>query len=57
MVGEGENASWGGAWTKGEVRECKLSKKMFLHSDLLKLYLKKKHKITDLFPDATVFYY
>ena len=28
---------------------------MFLHSDLLKLCLKKKHNITDLLPDTTVF--
>ena len=41
MVGEGENVSWGGAWTKGKGHECKLTKKMFLHSDMLKLCLKK----------------
>ena len=41
VVGEGKSVSWGGARTKGKGRECKLTKKMFLHSDLLKLCLKK----------------
>ena len=41
VVGEGESASWGGARTKGKGRECELTKKMFLQSDLLKLCLKK----------------
>ena len=31
-------------------------KKMFLHSDLLKLCPKKKGKINEFFPDTTVFY-
>ena len=31
-------------------------KKMFLHSDLLKLCLKKKWNINEFFPDTTVFY-
>ena len=57
VVGEGKSVSWGCARTKGKGRECKLNKKMFLHSDLLKLCLKKKHKIADFFPDTTVFYY
>ena len=30
--------------------------KMFLHSDLLKLCLKKKRQINEFFPDTTVFY-
>ena len=39
--GEGKIVSWGGARTKGKGRECELTKKMFLHSDLLKLCLEK----------------
>ena len=54
VVGEGENISWGGARTKGKGRECKLTKNMFLHSDLLKLCLKEKNKITDSFLNTTV---
>ena len=42
VVGEGGSVSWGGARTKGEGRECELDKNMLLHSDLLKLCLKKK---------------
>ena len=42
VVDEGESVSWGGARTKGKGSECKLTKIMFLHSDLLKLCLKKK---------------
>ena len=56
VVGEGKSVSWGGARTKGKGRECKRTKNMFLHSDLLKLCLKKKRKINDFFPDTTVFY-
>ena len=56
VVGEGKIVRWGGAWTKGKGRECKLTKNMFLHSDLLKLCLKKKRKINEFFPDTTVFY-
>ena len=37
MVGEGGIVSWGGARTKGEVHERKLTKSMFFHSDLLTL--------------------
>ena len=40
-VGEGKSVSWGGARTKGKGRECEITKNMFLHSDLLKLCLKK----------------
>ena len=40
-VGEGETFSWVGARTKGEVRECKLTKTFFLHSDFLKFCLRK----------------
>ena len=56
VVGEGENFSWGGAQTKGKVSECKHTKNMFLHSDLLKFCLKKKPNITEFFPDTTTFY-
>ena len=41
VVGEGKSVSWGGAPTKGKGRGCKITKNMFLHSDLLKLCLKK----------------
>ena len=53
--GEGGIFSLGGAQTKGEVHECELIKNMFLHSDFLKLCHKKKRKITEFFPDTTVF--
>ena len=56
VVGERKSVSWGGARAKGKGRECELTKKMFLHSDLLKLWLKKKHNISEFFPDTTVFY-
>ena len=55
VVGEGKSVSWGGARTKGKAHECKLTKKMFLHSDLLKLCLKEKRKINEFFPDTIVF--
>ena len=55
VVSEGKSVSWGGACTKGKGRECKLTKKMLLKSDLLKLCLKKKHNISEFFPDTTVF--
>ena len=57
VVGEGKSVSWGGAWTKGKGPECERTKKMFLHSDLLKWCLKKKRKINEFFPDTTVFFY
>ena len=41
VAGEGKSVGWGGERTKGKGSECKLTKNMFLHSDLLKLYLKK----------------
>ena len=56
VAGEGKSVSWVGARTKGKGRECELTKNMFLHSDLLKLCLKKKHNITDFFPDTTIFH-
>ena len=55
-VSEGESVSWGGAQTKGEGRECKITKNIFFHSDLLKLCYKKERKITEFFSDTTVFY-
>ena len=56
VVGEAKSVSSGVARTKGKGRECELTKNIFLHSDLLKLCLKKKRKINDFFPDTTVFY-
>ena len=56
VVGEGKSVNWGGARTKGKGCECELTKKMFLHSDLLKSCLKKKRKINEFFPDTTVLY-
>ena len=44
VVGEVKSVSWGGARTKGKGRECELTKNMFLHSDLLKLCVKKKRE-------------
>ena len=55
LVGEGKSVSGGGARTKSEERECKLTKKMLLHSDQLKLCPKKKDNIIEFFPDKTVF--
>ena len=55
-VGKGKSVSWGGAQTKGEGRECELTKNMFFRSYLLKFCHKKKRKITDFFLDTTVFY-
>ena len=56
LVGKGKSFRCGGARTKGEGCECKLTKNMFFHSDLLKLCHMKIRKISDLFPDTTVFY-
>ena len=55
VLGEGKSVSWGGVRTKGKGRECELTKNMFLHSYLLKLCLKKRRKINELFLDTTVF--
>ena len=54
-LGKWNSVSCEGAKTKGEGRECKLTKNMFFHSDLLKLCHKKKRKITDVFPDTNAF--
>ena len=56
MVGEEKSVSWGGAKFKGKGRKCELTKKVFFHSDLLNLCLKKKRTINEFFPDTTVFY-
>ena len=37
VVGKEKSVRCGGARTKGEGRECELTKNMFFHSDLLKL--------------------
>ena len=37
VVGERKSVSWGVARFKGKGCECELTKKMFFHSDLLKL--------------------
>ena len=55
LVGTGKRVSCGGARTKGEGCECKLAKKMLFHSDLLKLCHMKRRKISEFFPDTTVF--
>ena len=54
-MGEGGSVSWEGTQTKCEGRECKGTKNMFFHGDLLQLCLKKKRKITEFLPDTTVF--
>ena len=56
VLGEGKSVSWGGARTKGMGCEYELTKHMFLHNDMLKFCLKKKHNTTEFFPDTTVFY-
>ena len=56
LVGKGKRVSCGGARSKGEGRECELTKNMFLHSNLLKLCHMKRRKISEFFPDTTVFY-
>ena len=55
VVGEGESFSWGGKNTKLKWRKCKLTKNLLFHIDLLKLRWKKKHNITEFFPDINVF--
>ena len=56
VVGKGKSVGCGGARNKGEGRECELAKNMLYHSDLLKLCLMIRQKISDFFPDTTVFY-
>ena len=55
VVGKGKSIRCGGARTKGEGRECELAKNMLYQSDFLKLCLMKGRKISDFFPDTTVF--
>ena len=55
VVGEVKTVSWRGALTKGKGRECKITKNMFLHINMLKWFLNKKHNIADFFLDTTVF--
>ena len=43
-VGKGKIFSWGGAQTKGEGRECELTKNMFFHSDFWKFCHKKNRR-------------
>ena len=54
-LGEGKSVSWEDERTKGEVRECKPTKNMFLNSDLLKLCLKKN--TTSLIYSLTKLYF
>ena len=56
VVGKVKSVKCVVAHTKGEVCECELAKKMLFHSDLLKLCLMKRHKISGFFPDTAVFY-
>ena len=56
-LGEGKSVSWGSAQTKVEGRECKLTKHMCFHSDLLQLCQQKKQNITEFFPETTFYYY
>ena len=44
-VGKVKSVIWGGARSKGEGCECKLTKNMFFHSDLLKLCKKKNRRL------------
>ena len=55
-VGEEKSVSWVDAQTKGEGCECELAKKMFFHSDLMNMCPMKIRKISEFFPDITVFY-
>ena len=56
VAGKGGSIRCGGARTKGEGRECKLAKNMLFHSDLLKLCLMKRRKISEFFSGTTFFY-
>ena len=54
-VVKGKIVSWGGAQTKSEGCECKLTKNMFFHGDLFKLCHEKKRKITEFSPQHHCF--
>ena len=56
-VGAGKRVGWEGAHTKGKDCEYKLTKNMFFHNDFFQSCLRGKRKITEFFPDTTVFYY
>ena len=56
VLGKGKSVRCGGARNKDEGRECELTTNMLFHSDLLKLCLMKRRKISEFFPDTTVFY-
>ena len=56
LAGKGKRVSCGVARTKGEGCECELTKKMFFHSNLLKFCHMKRQKISEFFPDTTIFY-
>ena len=56
LVGKGKSVNWGGAQTNGEGHECELTKNVYFHSYLLKLCHMKRRKISEFFPDTTVFY-
>ena len=54
VVGEGKSGSWGGALTKGEVRECEITK--ICSSTVISWScVWRKRKITELFPDTTFY--
>ena len=55
VVVKGKSVICGGARTKGEGCECELAKKMLFHSDVLKLCLMKRRKISEFFPDKIFF--
>ena len=50
-----KSGRWGGPRSKGEGRKSSCDRKMFYHSDLLKLCLKQKLDINKFFPDTIVF--
>ena len=45
MLGDGKSVSWGGAQTKGEGRECELTKSMFFYNDSLQLCLREERDL------------
>ena len=50
VVGDQESGRWAGTQSKCERPECNLDWMMFLHSDLLKLFMRKNQDSTKLFP-------
>ena len=55
VVGERKSVSCVGAQKKGKGCNCKLTKNMSLQIDLLELFLKRGHNISEFFPDTTYF--